>query len=440
MQPLDLRRPTIARCLAAVLLAVAVVNAAQSQQPGSSDPGSKQPPKQPEFKWPTEINGKDINAVMKDMEDSDPTVREFAVRTLPMFGPPAQKEKASQLLLKRLAAEKDPGVRIAVINTVAQIQFEKEADNKEALRLLVDFVSKGQPGSPTRMHAVQAIGMFGPKGSGAITVLTGEPLRDPSYEIRRSIAQALGRIGLNETKGPNMRALTALADILAKDVSAAVRLEALQSLVILGPPWEGERQPDGPPPAIDTRSAKTIVDFMKARVGDPKSKKPGAEKDKQVEIWARLVLMRFDPSEINDDNLDALSNYLTGNDPAAKIQALTAIGLIGELAARKLSDVIRVMEEENAPFGQVAACVQVITSFNVAGKPAIPHLVKMRDARKKELAAKELELAKAKKEDEIRLTAEKTALEEMVRLLDGAIKYLEEAKERPKDKELPKKP
>ena len=55
----------------------------------------KKDTKPPEFKWPTEINGKDLETTLKDAEDPDPTIREAAVRALPGFGPPAGKAKAS---------------------------------------------------------------------------------------------------------------------------------------------------------------------------------------------------------------------------------------------------------------------------------------------------------------------------------------------------------
>jgi HEAT repeat protein len=402
------------------------------KEPDKKEPDKKEPTKPPEIKWPTDINGKDIKAVMKDMEDPDPTIREFAVRTLPLFGPPAQKKEVSKLLLKRMTgAEPDPGVRIAVFNTVGQIQFEDEEDNRRALQLLVQYVDAPVGGSASlyRLHAVQTLSLFGPKGSGAITALTGIALKDPSFETRRSIANTLGRVGFSETTGPNMKALRALANVLAKDDSASVRMEAMQSLMLLGPPWAAVMKAGAKmPPPIKKDEAEEIVKYMKSRVGDPKATPkplPPLEKDPQVEIWARLVLMRFDPREVNEDNLDALAKYLTNPQPAIKVQALNAIGIIGELAAKKLDAVVRVLEEKNAPFNQTVACVQVLVAMGAGAKPAIPNLQKMVDARRKELKEKELELAK--KKDDPQLTGEKFALEEMVKLLDAAIKHIDKA-------------
>src|SRR5262245_47747267 len=363
---------------------------------------------------------------MYDVDYPDPTTREFSVRMLPMFGPAAQKSNVSKLLVKRMVAEKDPGVRAAVYSAVAQIAFDNDNDNKEALRLLAGVVDTG---GTNRVHAIQTIAAFGPKGEVAITALTGVAMKDPAYETRRSIANTLGSVGFNEKTGPNMRALTALADRLAYDESAAVRVEALQALMRLGPPWLEVRKPDDKnPPKIDPKTAEVIIKYMKVRVGDPKAKPPvvGLEKDRQVEIWARLVLMRFDPKEVNDDNLDAFARYLTGSEPAVKVQALNAMGILGEMAAKKLNDVVRVLEEKNDQIPQIAACAQVMMSMGAGAKPALPNLKKMNDEKKKELNAKALELAK--KKDDPQLTGEKLALEELVKVLEAAIKHIDEAK------------
>lgn len=397
------------------------------KEPDKKEPDKKDPTKPPEIKWPTDINGKDIHAVMKDMEDPDPTIREFAARTIPLFGPPAQKGNVSKLLVKRMAVEKDPGVRISVFTAVGQLQFENEADNKEALRILVLAVDTGAPGGLARLHAIQTITLFGPKGEGAITSLTGVALNDPAYETRRTIANALGRVGFNETTGPNMKALTALADKLARDESAAVRMEALQSLMLLGPPWDGVMKAGAKaPPPINTKSAEVIIKYMKIRVGDPKTKTLGQEKDKQVEIWARLVLMRFDPKEVNDDNLDAFARYLTGAEVGVKIQALQAMGIIGEGAARKVTDVIRVLEDKTASLTLTVASVQVLMAMGVGAKPALPNLRKMAEEKKKDLAAKRIDLAK--KKDDLQLISDVVALDELVKLLEAAIKHIDEAK------------
>lgn len=441
MRPRPLAPSPTARGASAAVLALflAAVVSAQPQpappvaaraagQPEKKDE-KKEEPKLPEVKWPTEVNGKDLAATLKDVESPDPTIREIALRALPQFGPPAAKAHVSKLLIRRMdpRVEKDPGVRACVYAAIGGISFESEADNGEALRLLNIAVDSGAPGSALRLAAVQAIGQFGNKGSVSITVLTGNAMLDPSYGTRQNIASALGRVGFHETAGPNMKALTALADNLARDESAAVRMEALQALLFLGPPWAAPKAKDAKqPPPTDARSADVIIRFMRARVGDPKTKQPPLEKDKQVEIWARLVLMRFDPKEINDENLDAMARYLTGNDNGAKLQALQGLGLVGEGAARKLNDVLRLVEDKDTPDLVLFSAIQVLGAMGAGAKPGLPNMEKFLELKRKELKEKKIELAK-KKED-LKLIGEVATLEALIKLLEGAMKHIEEAK------------
>ncbi|MDY3552553.1 HEAT repeat domain-containing protein [Gemmata sp. JC717] len=397
------------------------------KEPETKEPEKKEPTKAPEPRWPTEINGKDIKAVMRDMEDPDPTAREFAAKMLPGFGPPAQKGEVSKLLLRRMVAEKDPGVRFAVWGAVGEIAFDSEADNKEAIRILAQIIDTAQSGGPSRYQAVQTITRFGYKGEPAVTALTGTAMTDVSYETRRVIAHSLGRVGGNESTGPNMKALTALADRLARDESAAVRMEALQSLLYLGPPWAEVKKPgDKTPPAIKTESAAVIIKYMKARVGDPKHKVVGLEKDRQVEIWARLVLMRFDPKEVNEDNLEAFARHLTNPDVGVRVQALQAIAIMGEAGARKLEAVAGLLREKDQPLQLTIAAVQVLEAMGGGAKGALPELRKFVTE-----IRKEGEKIGGSKPAE-KLTAgelqNKKNNEALITLVEKAIKSIEDAK------------
>ncbi len=407
------------------------------------DPDKKDPVKPPEVKWPTDINGKDIKAVMEDMGHLDPTIREFAARTLPNFGPPAQKGEVSKLLLKRMNVERDPTVRFAVWNAVGAIPFDNEDDNTEALRLLINVIDTGASGGSSRYQAVQTVSMFGPRASGAITALTGVAASDASYETRRTIASTLGRVGFNETTGPNMKALSSLADRFARDESAAVRMESLQALMLLGPPWDGVKKAGMMmPPPINTKSAEVIVKYMKARVGDPKMKREGLEKDKQVEIWARLVLMRFDPKEVNEENLDAFARHLTGIEVGVKVQALQAIALMGETAGKKVNAVANLLSEKDQPIQLTLVTVQTLAAMGAGAKPAIPELKKLADEMKKTIdkmkdEERKMALDLIKLKDQEKKDADnalkgkendrKTG-EEIVKLIESVIKHIDEAK------------
>jgi hypothetical protein len=376
---------------------------------------------------------------MKDIEDPDPTVRDFSVRALPNFGPAAGKKDVSALLLKRMNAEKDPVVRYAVWGAVGAIPFEHEPHNGEAIRLLSIVIDTAVSGGQSRSQAVQAITMFGPRAEGAITALTGQACADASYETRRLIANALGRIGFNEKSGPNMKALTRLADTLARDESAAVRMEALQSLMLLGPPWAAVKKADDKmAPPVDAKSAAVVIKQLKLRVGDPKQKLVGLEKDKQVEIWGRLVLMRFDPAEINEDNLEALARHLTTPVVGVRVQALQAIAFLGPVGAKKLDAVVRILWEKDQPVELVVATLAVLRAMGAEAKPSLPELRKFVAETRKDV--EKIGLGKPAE----KLTAEelqkKKNGEELVKLIDTAIKDIEEAKQVVPLVDVPKKP
>lgn len=462
--------PVALRGMFALLLALlvsAVMNAqptaAGAAQPTKKETDKKEPdkkePEKKEYVWPTQINGKDIKAVIKDLKDLDPVNREYAARTLPNFGPAAQKKEVSQLLLDRMQAEPDPGVRFAVYTAIGSIAFDDDKDNKEALRLLALVVDTpvGPTASTARYNAVQTIAMFGPRGYETITKLTGVAASDPSHETRRVIASTLGRVASHPETGPNMRAMRSLADHFSRDPSAAVRMEALQSLMLLGPPWADVKKKDAKEnPPIKVKEAEEIVKFMKVRVGDPKLKTTGLEKDKQVEIWARLVLMRFDPKEINEDNLEAFAKHLSGGDIGVKVQALQAIAMMGELAGKKVDSVARLLEDKALPMQLTLVTVQTLAAMGAGAKPAIPKLKefltevnKTIDKLKDEEGKMKTEMNKIaitdvekKKEAENALKGkeyERKTGEEVVKLIESVIKHIDAAKPT-SPSETPKKP
>jgi HEAT repeat protein len=355
-------------------------------------PPAPEPPQPKEPEWPKEIGGKDVAGYVKDFSDPDPAVREQAVRTLPNFGPAARKGTGKALLrLMERERERDPGVRVAAYVTAAALGFEDEADIKEAIRLLGLAADEGVSGGPTRLNAIQTLAAFGPKAEGAVNYVAGRALSDSSYETRRSIAFTLGRIGFNEQTGPSPKALAALTGTLIKDTCAIVRMEAMQSLVLLGPPWL-PRPPGAPPakdvkdpkdaPKPDEKAAAAHVAAVKARLGLAGGKP--LEHDRQVEIWGRLVLMRFDPKEVNDANLAAIARHISGPDVGAKLQAINALGLLGEAGAKKIDDVVRALADPDPLVVETA--VAALVKMGPAARGAIPDLEKLkaRGTRKEE--------------------------------------------------------
>jgi hypothetical protein len=426
------------RIPAAFVLSALLTAAASGQTTPQPDPKEqpKGPTKLPEPKWPTEIGKKDLKAWLKDVTSPDPAVREAAIRTLPNFGPDVRKE-AGKLLLARLAfpsdgGERDPGVRVALMNAVAVLGFDNPADETEALRLLGLTVDSGADGGLARLTAVQAIAAFGSKAERQIERVAGRSLGDSAYATRQSIARTLGAIGFNEKFGPNRIALNRLAATLARDACVAVRMEALQSLVVLGAPWAEPRKPDDKTlPKIDKGAAKSVADVMRERLGIVKGK-VAVEPDAQLQIWCRVVLMRFDPDEINDANLSAIARHTAAPDAGPKVQALQALALFGEQAGSQVDAVVRALDDADPQV--LGLAISALASMGVKASGAVgalekleQKLAKMRDDQlsKPEVVKFLTDLKDPKDKEKIRDALQE---EQMRKAVVETIKWIRESK------------
>jgi hypothetical protein len=407
--------------------------------PAPKELAAKDEPKK-EFEWPLAIDGRPLSEFIKDTVDTDPAIRQMALQKIPSFGP-AARTAASKAVLARMdrSKERDPGVRATAFEAAGSLALlgkepglEEEADTREAIRLL-KIAAEKDTGGGTRLHAIQTLASFGPKAESAIEFLVGQNMTtlEPAYETRRAVATTLGQIGFHERNGPSNRALNCLTDVLIKDHSAAVRLAAYQSIVMLGPPLVPR-----PANAIllkDIKDAKDIpkaddkalaghISRIKARL-QPWKHEPGShetepltglvERDRQVEIFARLALMRLDPvRELNDANLSGISKYAIapGTDTGPKVQALSALAMMGESAAKKIDDVARAMSDENPSVA--TAAVMALVAMGPAAKPyaELVEKLKTRGSKKDEKDPKDY------------------PNEAWVKLADDALKAIKEAK------------
>ena len=393
----------------------------------------KEPTKPPEFKWPTNIDGKGVNDWLKDAtENPDPAVREFALKTLPGFGPDIKKT-CSKKLLDRMTREPDPGVRITVFNIAATIGLE-DNDLKDAVVVLASIAERGVPGGLARLHAIQTLGLIGPKAEGAVKFLIGPAMEDPSYVTRQSLANTLGKIGGDERTGPNTKALNALAGALAKDKSAAVRMEALQSLVLLGPPWAAPLKAGAKGPAqINWEAASFVADRMRLRVGAAKTKeKEPVETDKQLEIWCRVVLMRFDEKEmVAETHFTAIAKHLEVLSDGPKLQALQALALFGERAGTQIDKVVPILMDDDSLV--LATALNTVAAMGEKGRPALDKLkerekywMEKRDKRKQDDDFKKATVNL--KPDQIEFLISSLQEEQLRKAITSTIEYINNSK------------
>lgn len=341
---------------------------------------SKEGEKEKPFEWPKEIGGRKPEDYIKDLNDPDPHIRNVAYQTLPQFGPDVQS-LAGRPMVRGLEREfrtappagGDTTVIVAAINAIATLGLANDADIKDACRVLGLLITESPNRTLYRQYAIPALAAFGKRAETGVTIIThADVLQDRSYEIRRLAAGALAHVGQDETRGPALRALEALTGTCIKDHSAAVRVEAFQSLVLLGPPVKPRNPGETKPPEINKEQAARFLSAMKAQLS--------REKDQQVEAWARLAIMRFDPDkEINDKSLTELAQIIVKGNTMAKFHALNAISLLGERAERQLKTIVEALQNKEPVI--VDAAVRALTAMPLAAKQVLPELKARLEAR-----------------------------------------------------------
>jgi HEAT repeat protein len=294
---------------ALVLLAFAfAANAVSGQGKDSKDPAAK---------WPTEVHGKDLDKWIAEIKDTDPAIRQAAVRTVVEFGPAAQKALiplAGRLLLRN---ETDGSVRADAAAAIRVLVHPEKKVSEPVITALGEALS--DPQRTVRREAATALGMIGPDAKGAIGKLVGTLQDSTSWEMRHISARALAAVARSD-KGPDPSALNAFISTQATggygtlgDPCVSVRMEVITALSILGT-TDKLRQAE-----------KTALEDRLTR-----------EKDHRIKIWVRLLLMMIDEKgHMNRTSFDALVKELENEDAGVRSQAATALGTLGKTAAKQ---------------------------------------------------------------------------------------------------------
>ena len=177
-----------------------------------------------------------------------------------------------------------------------------------------------------------------------------------AYELRRATAAALALVAKGDPQagtGPDVRAIHALLAAL-RDSALAVRAEAIQSLIALGPPAE---------PADLDGERKSLMNRI-----------PG-ENDPAQKIWLRVLLMRLDPSAIKV-NMPLVVKELSNS--KLRGTAAEALGMMGKEAKVALADLQKGVNSlyalENLPF--VAMCIWALCQLEGDALPALDDIKK----------------------------------------------------------------
>lgn len=316
------------------------------------------------------IDGKTMFEWMKDLKDSrDPGARVRAIHALQFYGKDA-REVVSHII--KALGDQDASVRVNAAIAVGLIGLDaKDLSNGiNALRRLLSRNTESQ--GIVRYQAARALGRLGADSAPAIPELCSAIKDTTASEIRGAAAFALGSAGWDRQKGPDPRAIHALLGAL-KDPSHDVRMEALFSLIVLGPPIQG----------TDKAAEKRILEELTN------------DKSKVVQIWARVAVMRLDT--VSAHHLVPIAKYLKDPDLRVRVSAARAFAIMGKDAKANVKDLVYALDDKE-PDVLVWVCI-ALGEMRDAGHEALAKLeglAEHQDARVKQAAAEAIGKIKAK--------------------------------------------
>jgi HEAT repeat protein len=272
----------------------------------------------------TDVGGKTLDQWIKEIDSTDPSKRDVAIKTILVFGPDAQKALPKLIAeLKRgsLTSPIDVSVRLSIATSLGMLLGDKSIPPKvqadaivELKRLLKDTQTI------IRYRAAEAVAKLGPEAKSAIPELIAMTKEFASWESRHVAAGALGQVGVDRKSGPPKEVVSALLPLLG-DYSHQVRMMALQSLANLGAP-------------ADT-TLKQRLETIAAKDSEPVV---------QVTAHFAYIALTNDPSP---PHLAGLAKHLRDSEPTVRSQAAQAIGMIGDRAKTVLSSLAPLASDPN---------------------------------------------------------------------------------------------
>jgi len=320
-------------------------------------------------KWPTEVLGKDLDKWIVEIRDPDPANRQAAVRTVVQFGPAAH-QKALIALAGRLLSRNEPDATVRADAAIA-LRVLVQADKKVSDPVIVGLTEALSDSQRTvRREAATVLGQIGPDAKGAISKLVGT-LQDPmSWEVRHISARALAAVARGD-KGPDPTAVNAFISTqvvggfgTVNDPCAMVRMEVITALSVLG---TTDKLRPAEMTALEDRLRK--------------------EQDRRVKIWVRLLLMMMDEKgHMSRANFDALLSELESEDAMVRVQAATALGTLGKMAAKQpgVATALTKALSDKEPEVRLAA----VRALPRLGPDCIPALAKLLKDEKEDIAVR----------------------------------------------------
>ncbi len=330
------------------------------------------PGKKEEDQYPKEIEEKTLNMWMNELRTSkDAQVREAAVRVVPLFGPRAIALKAtSELLLATLKTDPDLNVRLAALSVAPYMSYNQQEDPLCNDR--IDIVTRmlSSESLPVRYDATIAMAGIGPVAKKAIPQLVARTNEPASWLTRKAAASALGSVGRGwvnpdnpaDKVDPAELAVTALLNQVKADPSAAVRREAANSLILVGP--------------VSAAQLKVWKISMEAVLKN--------EKDRATQNLLRVAVLKNDPAGIkaNEPLLAAITEQLLAKDSTVRNEACQALGMLGDAANKKAPELLDVITNPKEDNSVTTAAIVAVTGMTSQKGMTVPVLKKVAETHK----------------------------------------------------------
>jgi HEAT repeat protein len=315
-----------------------------------------------------QVGGKTIEEWIKDIGDTDPSVRQIGIRAVVNFGPAS--DKALDAVIKA-ANSIDASVRNDAAAALGMFQLSN-ADIPRVGAVLSSLLRDNH--QHVRMKAASSLGTLGPLACNpktTIPALTTMISDTGSWEVRKTAAYTLGRLGLDSQKGPDPNAMAALTGAL-RDQCAAVRLEAIMALSELGLS----------PRTQEVNNEKKALTYLQK------------DRDPAVRVWATVLLIFLDEKLATNDNINLLVNAQGDPDPQVRMQAIRALGALGRAGTdgkARLPNLLVTVPQvlaglHAADDDTILMTLSILPPLGESAAPAMPQVAKL--MKDKELAVR----------------------------------------------------
>ena len=223
-------------------------------------------------------------------------------------------------------------------------------------------------GSIVRLYCVRSLMSFGPEAVTAFGSIRGVG-NDASWETRQAVATALGRVGSPATEKEEANDLAAkyLLNFLLKDGCAGVRMEAIQSLLELGPP-----KPKNPADYI--KDVKLYIEPVELRIKGAPNVKP--EQDKGCSAGSTCSTS-CTTTACSTKHLKKIASYIKFPDsPMVRMHAINACAALGAKSSPVLPQVMDALNYAEPDL--VIAAMSAIAQMGTEARGALPELEKIK--------------------------------------------------------------